>query len=57
MLNRTAVVRVHGYKTEVELSIEDLEPSLGQREIQQQVQQAELYQVKVLNTYKEYNVI
>ena len=42
---RTAVVRVHGYKHEEELSLQDLEPSLGKQEIQHQIQQAELYKV------------
>ena len=43
--SRTAVVRVHGYKHEEELSLQDLEPSLGQNEIQHQIQQAELIKV------------
>jgi len=39
---RNATVRLHGYNEELEVSVQDLEQSLGQHEIQNQIEQANL---------------
>jgi len=43
---RRATVRLHGYNDEVEVGVADLEASLGQQEIDEQVAQAKLDQVE-----------
>jgi len=43
---RKATVRLHGYNEEVEMDVIDLEPSLGQEQVDQQIAQAELDQVE-----------
>ena len=37
---------MHGYNDEVEMDVIDLEPSLGQEQVDQQIAQAELDQVQ-----------
>jgi len=41
---RKASLRLHGYCNEVEVAIGELEPSLGEQEVQQQIEQARLEQ-------------
>lgn len=46
MSARKATVRLHGYNEEVEIDVIDLELSLGQEQVDQQVAQAEMDQVE-----------
>ena len=46
---RSAVVRLHGYNEEVEVPVSDLEPSLGQDHVDQQIAAAAQVQGNQLN--------